>query len=38
MASPIAKALLGRLPGDIVEFQTPRGTRRLKIVDTATDP
>jgi len=29
--SPVAKALLDRGPGDTVEVQTPRGTRRLTI-------
>jgi transcription elongation factor GreA len=30
-ASPIAKALLGRRVGDVVELQTPKGTRTLAI-------
>ena len=29
--SPVAKALLGHAVGETVEFETPRGTRRLKI-------
>jgi transcription elongation factor GreA len=29
--SPMAKALLDHAPGEIVEVQTPRGTRRLRI-------
>ncbi len=29
--SPVAKALLGHAPGDVVEVQTPRGVRRLRI-------
>jgi transcription elongation factor GreA len=29
--SPVAKALLGRAPGEVVEVQTPRGTRKLRI-------
>jgi transcription elongation factor GreA len=29
--SPVAKTLLGHAPGDTVEVQTPRGTRRLTI-------
>jgi len=29
--SPVAKALLGRAPGDTVEVKTPRGKRRLTI-------
>ena len=29
--SPVAKALLGHAPGDVVEVRTPRGVRRLRI-------
>jgi transcription elongation factor GreA len=29
--SPVAKALLDRSPGEVVEVPTPRGTRRLRI-------
>jgi transcription elongation factor GreA len=29
--SPVAKALIGHAPGDLVEVQTPRGSRRLRI-------
>ncbi|MGI8414261.1 MAG: GreA/GreB family elongation factor [Solirubrobacteraceae bacterium] len=29
--SPVARAVLGRAPGDLVEVKTPRGTRRLRI-------
>jgi transcription elongation factor GreA len=29
--SPVAGALLGRLPGDVVEVQTPRGPRTYRI-------
>jgi transcription elongation factor GreA len=29
--SPVAKALTGRSPGDLVEVPTPRGARRLRI-------
>ena len=29
--SPVASALLGRAPGDVVEAQTPRGARRYRI-------
>jgi transcription elongation factor GreA len=29
--SPVAKALIDHVPGDVVEVQTPRGTRRLRI-------
>ncbi len=29
--SPVAKALLDRSPGEVVEVPTPRGVRRLKI-------
>jgi transcription elongation GreA/GreB family factor len=31
--SPIGAALLGRRVGDIVEADTPRGRRRLEIVE-----
>jgi transcription elongation factor GreA len=30
--SPVAKALMGRRPGDEVEVQTPRGVRRQRVV------
>ena len=30
--SPMAKALMGRRPGDEVEVQTPRGLRRQRVV------
>jgi transcription elongation factor GreA len=30
--SPMAKALMGRRPGDQVEVQTPRGVRRQRVV------
>jgi transcription elongation factor GreA len=29
--SPVASALLGRAPGDVVEVETPRGTRKYRI-------
>jgi transcription elongation factor GreA len=29
--SPVAKALMGAAPGDVVEVATPRGTRRLRV-------
>ena len=29
--SPVVKALLGHAPGDVVEVETPRGVRRLRI-------
>ena len=29
--SPVARALLDRAPGDVIEVPTPRGTRRLRI-------
>ncbi len=29
--SPVAKALLDRAPGDVIEVETPRGMRRLRI-------
>jgi transcription elongation factor GreA len=30
--SPLARALTGSAAGDVVQFQTPRGPRRLRIV------
>jgi transcription elongation factor GreA len=30
--SPVAQALLGARKGDVVEMNTPKGTRRLEIV------
>jgi len=30
--SPLARALMGRTVGDVVEFQSPRGERELEIV------
>ena len=29
--SPVARALLGRAPGDVVEVETPRGPRKYRI-------
>ena len=29
--SPVAKALIGRAPGELVEVPTPKGARRLRI-------
>jgi transcription elongation factor GreA len=29
--SPVASALLGRAPGDVVEVQTPRGARKYRV-------
>jgi transcription elongation factor GreA len=29
--SPVAKALMGAAPGELVEFQTPGGARRLRV-------
>jgi transcription elongation factor GreA len=29
--SPVARALLGRAPGDVVEVQTPRGPRKYRV-------
>jgi len=34
-ASPIGKALVGRLPGDLIEITVPSRIRRLKIIDVA---
>ena len=31
--SPLARALLKKSAGDVVEFQTPKGTREIEIVD-----
>jgi transcription elongation GreA/GreB family factor len=28
----VAKALMGRRPGDVVEVATPRGVRRQRVV------
>jgi transcription elongation GreA/GreB family factor len=36
--SPLGMALLGRAPGDVVEFETPGGTRRVRIVEMETLP
>jgi transcription elongation factor GreA len=33
--SPVAQALLGAHEGDVVELNTPRGTRRLEVVSIA---
>ncbi len=33
VTSPIARALIGKYPGDQVEVQTPGGTRGFEIVD-----
>lgn len=33
ITSPLGKALLGKRVGDEVEFETPRGRRRLKILE-----
>jgi len=30
--SPVARALLGAAPGDVVEVETPRGARRMRVV------
>jgi transcription elongation factor GreA len=30
--SPVARALMGRRPGDEIEVQTPRGVRRQRVV------
>lgn len=36
VSSPIGRALVGRLQGDEVEVQTPRGTRNYAILDFTT--
>lgn len=33
--SPIGKALIGAKKGDVVTFETPRGTTRLEVLDVA---
>jgi len=33
ISSPIARALIGKYPGDTVEVQTPGGVKRYEIVD-----
>jgi len=32
-SSPIAKALIGKFSGDVVEVRTPGGVKELEIVD-----
>jgi transcription elongation factor GreA len=29
--SPVALALLGRLPGEVVQVETPRGPRKYRV-------
>jgi transcription elongation GreA/GreB family factor len=36
-ASPIGKALIGHVVGDIIEVNVPRGIRRLKLIDVSTE-
>ncbi len=33
ISSPIARALIGKQAGDVVQVQTPRGTRELEITE-----
>jgi transcription elongation factor GreA len=33
ISSPIARALIGKQAGDVVQVQTPRGTRELEIAE-----
>ena len=33
ISSPIARALIGKYPGDVVEVQTPGGVKRYEILD-----
>ena len=33
VSSPIARAMIGRLAGDVAEFQAPGGVRRYEIVE-----
>ena len=35
--SPVARALLGRAPGDLIEVDTPRGQRRLESRSSSED-
>jgi transcription elongation factor GreA len=37
ITSPIARALIGKYPGDAVEVQTPGGVRAFEIVDVRYD-
>jgi transcription elongation factor GreA len=34
-ASPIGRALVDRLPGDVIEVNVPRGIKRLKVIETS---
>lgn len=34
-ASPIGKALVGHLPGEVIEVKAPRATRSLRIIDAS---
>ena len=31
--SPLARVMIGKKNGDVVEFQTPKGERELEVVD-----
>jgi len=33
VSSPIARALIGKEPGEVVEVQTPGGVKRYEIID-----
>ena len=33
VSSPIARALIGKEPGEVVEVQTPGGIKRYEIID-----
>lgn len=31
--SPLARVMIGKKPGDVIEFQTPKGDRELEVID-----
>ena len=33
VSSPLARALIGKYAGDVVEFQAPGGTREYEVLD-----
>ncbi|MEE3151022.1 MAG: GreA/GreB family elongation factor [Acidobacteriota bacterium] len=36
VSSPIGRALLGKIDGDAVDIETPRGTKAYKILEFST--
>ena len=38
VASPLARELLGKAPGDTVSLELPRGTMELAVVAVASEP